>query len=63
MDVSIPIGVSYEYMGVILDARYNLGLTNASDISRVKDADGQPYIKENCKNKGFSLSVGYRFTL
>ena len=63
VDVSIPIGVSYEYMGVILDARYNLGLTNASDISRVKDADGQPYIKENCKNKGFSLSVGYRFTL
>ena len=51
-DVSIPIGVSYEYMGVILDARYNLGLTKAN-----KDDTA------NSKNRAFTFSVGYRFTL
>lgn len=55
LDVSIPIGVSYEYMGVILSAQYNLGLTNVSDAPKEVD--------KNCKNKGFGLSVGYRFTL
>lgn len=54
-DVSIPIGVSYEYMGVIFSAQYNLGLTNVSDAPKEVD--------KNCKNKGFGLSVGYRFTL
>lgn len=63
VDVSIPIGVAYEYMGVMLDLRYNLGLTNVSDISRIKDTDGEPYIRENCKSKGITLTVGYRFTL
>ena len=62
-DVSIPIGVSYEYMGVILTAQYNLGLTNVSDASKIKDKDGESYIKENCKNRGFAVTVGYRFTL
>lgn len=63
VNVSIPIGLSYEYMGVILDARYNLGLTNVSDISKIKDKDDESYINENCKNHGFVVSVGYRFTL
>lgn len=63
INVCIPIGVAYEYMGVILDARYNLGLTNVSDNSKFKDADGQPSIQENCKSRGFVFSVGYRFTL
>ena len=55
LDVSIPIGVSYEYMGVILSAQYNLGLTNVSDAPKEVD--------KSCKNKGFGVSVGYRFTL
>ena len=54
-DVSIPIGVSYEYMGVILSAQYNLGLTNVSDAPKEVD--------KSCKNKGFGVSVGYRFML
>lgn len=58
VNVSIPIGVAYEYMGVILNARYNLGLVNVSGMS-----DVQPSVKENCKNNGFVLTVGYRFTL
>lgn len=55
VNVSIPIGISYEYMGVILDARYNLGLANVSDAPSE--------VNESCKNNGFVLSVGYRITL
>lgn len=48
---SIPVGVSYEYMNVILDARYHFGLSHAS-----KEDD-------EVKNKAITISVGYRFTL
>lgn len=52
VDVAIPLGLSYEYMNVILDARYNVSLTKASK----GDWD-------NCKNKALTFTVGYRFTL
>ena len=42
----------YEYMNVILDARYNVSLTKAGK----GDWD-------NCKNKVLTFTVGYRFTL
>ena len=29
VEVAIPLGLSYEYMNVILDARYNVSLTKA----------------------------------
>lgn len=54
IDVSIPIGASYEYQNVILDARYNLGL------SKVDKVDNMP---SQSKTNAFTLSVGYRFTL
>lgn len=52
VDFSIPLGLSYEYMNVILDARYNLGLTkvNKDDVSK-------------SKNNVLTFTVGYRFTL
>ena len=49
MDVSIPIGVSYEYERVILDFRYHIGLKNISKIEGIKE-----------KNKFFTFTVGYR---
>ena len=54
VDVAIPIGVSYEYQHVILDARYNLGL---SKVDKVANMPSQS------KTNAFTLSVGYRFTL
>lgn len=51
VDFSIPIGISYEYMNVILDARYNIGLTKV-----YKHLD-------TGKNCVFSFSAGYRFQL
>ena len=49
-DFSIPVGLSYEYMNVCLDARYNIGVTNI-----VKDGDA--------KNSVFQITVGYKFKL
>ena len=54
LDVSIPIGVSYQVptVPVYIDARYNLGLTKI-----FKDTD------ESVKNQVFQLTVGYKFAL
>ncbi len=52
VDLSIPVGASYEYMNVILDARYNLGLTNIYKVDVMKS-----------KNRFFTITVGYRFNL
>lgn len=32
IDFSIPVGLSYEYMNVVVDARYNIGLSRAFKI-------------------------------
>lgn len=50
-DFSIPVGISYEYMNVIIEARYNLGLTKV-----------YKYLDEG-KNSVFSFTAGYRFKL
>ena len=49
-DFSIPLGISYEYENVVLDARYNLGLTKVADHS-------------DSKNSVFQITLGYRFDL
>ena len=51
-DVSIPMGISYEYDNVILDARYNYGLTK--DINSIGGKFQQ---------RVFMFTVGYRFAL
>lgn len=49
-DLSVPLGLSYEYMNVVLDARYNLGLLKVSNTS-------------GAKNSFFTFTVGYKFNL
>ncbi len=48
-DVSIPFGISYEFMSFVLDARYNLGLTNIFKND-----------PENCKNSVWQFTIGYK---
>ena len=48
-DLSIPMGVSYEYQRFVLDARYNLGL-----IGIIKGID------DTYRNSVFQLSLGYK---
>ncbi len=48
VDVSIPVGASYEFnAGIVLDFRYNIGLTDLSD-------------KLDGRNSVFQLTVGYK---
>ncbi|MGN0069305.1 MAG: porin family protein [Prevotella sp.] len=50
IDLSIPMGASYEFSNFVVDARYNWGLTKV-----MKDSD--------CKNSVFQITVGYKLPL
>lgn len=50
VDFSIPVGLSYEYKNVVLDARYNWGLTKVFD-------------NRDYKNSVFQITLGYKFDL
>ena len=49
-DLSIPVGVSYEYNNFQLDARYNWGVTKVYEGSKAK-------------NSVFQITLGYKFDL
>ena len=49
-DLSIPVGLSYEYQNIVFDARYNIGVT--------KIADGVDHY-----NNVIQITVGYKFAL
>lgn len=53
-DLSVPVGLSYEFCNIVLDARYNFGLTKMFDMNKVD---------LNSKNLAFQLTLGYKFTL
>jgi hypothetical protein len=46
-DLSIPLGLSYEFSDIVIDARYNLGLTKINEHSAPK-------------NSVIMLTVGYK---
>ena len=48
-DFSIPLGLSYEISDFVIDARYNLGLTNINDNGHGK-----------AKNAVIMLTIGYK---
>ena len=48
-DLSIPLGLSYEFSDFVIDARYNLGLTNINDTDNFKSNNGV-----------IMLTVGYK---
>ena len=50
VDVSIPVGLSYEYSNFQLDARYNWGVSKALKWS-------------DAKNSVFQITLGYKFDL
>lgn len=49
--LSIPVGISYEYENVVLDARYNVGMLKVYKHGL------------SARNKVFEVSVGYKFDL
>ena len=50
VDVSIPVGLSYEYSNFQLDARYNWGVSKTLKWS-------------DAKNSVFQITLGYKFDL
>lgn len=61
IDVSIPVGLSYEYNDIVFDARYHFGL---KDIETSRTGVRSMYItNRNLKihNGYFSFILGYRF--
>ena len=56
VDISIPIGISYQFnVPIVLDLRYNLGLTKVNKESEPGEKD--------LKNNSVMLTVGYKFAL
>ena len=53
-DLSVPIGLSYEYKNIVLDARYNIGCTKIIK----KD-----YTDDTFKNGVLQITLGYKFQL
>ena len=55
-DFSIPLGVSYEISDFVIDARYNLGLSNLvkKDFRAMFDSDAK------VRNSVIMLTVGYK---
>ena len=52
VDLSIPIGISYQYDNFVIDGRYNWGLTTVFDNQN-----------DNTHNSVFQFTVGYKFHL
>lgn len=49
-DLSLPIGLSYEFSNIVVDGRYNLGLSKVFENS-------------DSKNSVFQITLGYKFSL
>lgn len=56
VDLSLPMGISYEFNGFCFDARYNLGLTD------VFKNDARDY-SDAAKHEVLSFTFGYKFKL
>lgn len=55
-DVSIPVGISYEFkVPIVIDLRYNIGLTKIN-----KD---NIFDEKTCRSNTCTLTVGYKFKL
>lgn len=57
VNFSIPVGVSYEYSNFMLEARYNIGLSN---LLKDKYSDGG---KDAGKSRVFMITLGYKFAI
>ena len=62
-DFSIPLSVAYEApFGLVIEARYNAGLTNVAKDAFNSSNDTYDKITKN-KNNVIMLTIGYKFSL
>lgn len=65
-DLSVPVGLSYEYENVILEAHYNIGLTDTyRKIEGDMSSGAKPTadVEKKHKNSVIIFTVGYKFSL
>lgn len=62
-DLSFPVGLSYETKwGLVFDARYNIGVTNAYD-EQIYNANTNTFEDVFSRNCVAQLTIGYKFKL
>jgi hypothetical protein len=61
VDLSIPVGLSYEYDNFVLDARYNWEVTKVSD--GMPEWKNDKVENNNSRNSVFQFTLGYKFNL
>ncbi len=59
-DFAIPLGASYEYKNIVLDVRYQIGL---SKVFRQSNNSLMVKKEDNIKNACTSITIGYKFGL
>ena len=62
-DIAIPLGASYEYKNIILDVRYQIGLSKVFRQDSKFENSLMVKKKDNIRNACTSITIGYRFGL
>jgi hypothetical protein len=57
MDISLPIGASYEFSDFVIDVRYNIGLNS------INKSGGKGFHTEDVKNSVFMVTLGYKIAM
>ncbi len=63
VDFSIPVGISYEYMNFVIDARYNWGLTKVAKNKTLQIMGEEIEFGGKGKNSVFQITLGYKIPL
>lgn len=58
LNLSLPVGLAYEYKGFVVDARYHIGLTKV--VSSPGYVHGS---NADARNSVFQMTLGYKFDL
>lgn len=62
-DFSIPVGISYEFKNIVLDARYNIGMTDVFKSKIPSDGTSGLVGSQSNKNQVLQITLGYKFNL
>jgi hypothetical protein len=63
VDLSVPVGLSYEVSNFVFDARYNFGLTKATKSSYMIFGNQFSDEPNNIRNSVFQFTLGYKIDL
>ena len=68
-DFAIPVGLSYEYKNIVLDARYNIGVVKFAELKNIpldarNNIGGLQFAEHlDYRNRVFQITLGYKSRL